>query len=78
MRKTIFLTMLLLLSTVVMAGFGDGTCTMGGSYGGWSVGGKIVMVIAGIAYFVLASFVFSVVFWLTHKWLDCKCVKKKK
>ncbi len=53
---------------------GHGTCGAG-SYGsklkghGW-IGAKVL----GIVYKLLAAFVFSVIFWLTHNWL----VKGKK
>ena len=80
MKKTIFvlITLLLLSSSLVLAhgeeinnkntlGGGNMVCGMVGT-GMWNWG------LYGIVYFIVMSFVFSVIFWLTHNWL----VKHKK
>lgn len=39
---------------------------------------KGLWIVAKVAFFVLGTFVFSVVFWGTKYWLECGCKKKKK
>ncbi|MCB9362816.1 hypothetical protein H6504_05250 [Candidatus Woesearchaeota archaeon] len=54
-------------------GFG---MTCGAAYS-WSIG----MTIISVCLFILASFIFSVIFWLTQKWVDeqvTNAPKKKK
>jgi len=72
MRKSIAYSVLflVLLSTTVLADndmmdFGNSNGMMG-SYG---MGGFWGMSVVGLIYFVIAAFIFSVIFWLTYKWL---------
>jgi hypothetical protein len=49
---------------------------MGYMYGsGWEKLGWMLLKLVG---FILASFVFSFIFWATKKWMDQTPVKKKK
>jgi hypothetical protein len=67
--------MLLLASTLVSAGTGmmwdDGTGT-------YNMGWKLAMGFIALIYFVLASFIFSTVFWFTHNLLNKETKIKKK
>jgi hypothetical protein len=71
MRKGIvYLTLFLsLLATTVLA---DGNMMDFGNnnmMGGYGVGGFLGMGVIGLIYFAIAAFIFSVIFWLTYKWL---------
>ncbi len=43
-----------------------------------SWGMKILLAFSMVLYFALASFVFSLIFWLTHKWISEDGKKKRK
>ena len=47
-----------------------GACSGNSGYFGWYI--------LKVALFVVASFVFSIVFWATKNWLEKKPAKKKK
>jgi len=47
-------------------------------YGAHSYGTKICWYFLKLVMFVLASFIFSAIFWATQKWLDKKPKKRKK
>jgi len=68
MRKILYLLATLLMSTIVWANMMDFT----GGYGVAHKSGKGCII--GLLTFVVGAFIFSVIFWLTHKWL----VKKKR
>lgn len=69
MKKIIFLVVLVIMSSLVFADYGDmmGYGMMGGI-------GTFGMSLIGVLYFALISFIFSAIFWGTHNWL----VKGKK
>lgn len=70
MKKTILLTTIALITPSVLA-----DTDMMGDYGmmsgnmGWMMGGAYSLI-----YFVIISFLFSIIFWWTYKWI----VKGKK
>jgi len=60
MKKLVIFILFLLVVPFVLADYG----MMGSEYGmmgGWGL--------FGLVYFVLAAFIFSVIFWLTYNWL---------
>lgn len=70
MKKILILSLfsLMFLPLIVQADFGgmmdsDGMMMQGG---GWA------MMIFGLVYFAIASFVFSLIFWLVHNWINKK------
>ena len=69
MKKILYLLATILLSTVV---FAQSMMDFTGGFGVMHKSGKGCLY--GLIYFVIGSFIFSVIFWLTHNWL----VKKKK
>ncbi len=79
MKKAIMnISLFLISSTAVLAGGGNYTgCGLKDGhmgYGGWSMGWFIWKPLC----FIIAAFVFSVIFWWTKGWLESKCNKKKK
>ena len=70
MKKLILIpSLLVLLSSVVLA-----DSDMMGDFGMMGTGGWMMGGLYGLVYFVIASFIFSITFWLTYKWL----IKDKK
>jgi hypothetical protein len=74
MKKLAFVLLvgLLIPFSFILADSGAGDCPMSGKFimgggTGWTMG------LISLVYFVLVSFIFSLIFWLTHKWI----VKKK-
>ena len=71
MKKLVLATAALSIMPAVLADYGD---MMGeGHMIGWT-GGSYWMSLAGVIFFAIAAFLFSIIFWATHNWL----VKGKK
>ena len=66
MKKTSLILATIMAFPLVTADYG----MMGSGYGMMGYGWGLL----GLVYFVLAAFIFSIIFWLTYEWL----VKKKK
>ncbi|MBW2989586.1 hypothetical protein KY358_04695 [Candidatus Woesearchaeota archaeon] len=71
MKKILFFGALAALLSLPFASAGIGWKT--GGMGGWGLYGCIVWPV----YFIAASFIFSVTFWLTYGWLIGKKGSKK-
>jgi hypothetical protein len=64
MKKFMYFLLLVLLSISVVA---TGMMDFTGGYGITHKSGKGCFL--GLIYFIVGSFIFSAVFWLTHKWI---------
>lgn len=63
MKKTILFGISTLMIPSVLADYGP---MMDSGYG---MGGSIGMGLYGIIWFILITFIFSVIFWSTYKWI---------
>lgn len=69
MKKVFVLSLLLMALPLMVQADGDMMGFKGMMGNGTMWGGGWAMMLIGLVYLALASFVFSLVFWLVHKWI---------